>query len=238
MLQGEGVEDECPGTPRRTAALPEDLFATPKRRPRGTSSFENSSPPKTRRKDSRKAAEELLDFKDSSLKAATTAFSAEQLLIATPLHRDQAKKRDLGRIKEARKARNNACFRSMKKKAPSLRLKENTHSRVGSLSWRRRGKTYCSLSANDVATSWQQENPKLKGSDAHRRYELYKRSRTVSEAMQRGAIRLDISHDLAKGFLRITAFKAKKALRSSQQPCASMRSPAAAGSRRKRTGTP
>jgi len=45
-------------------------------------------------------------------------------------------------------------------------------------------------------------NPKRQGSSAFERYEKYKRARTVSEALNLGAVKGDIMHDFKRGFLK------------------------------------
>lgn len=45
-------------------------------------------------------------------------------------------------------------------------------------------------------------NPKRSGSSAFERYEKYKRARTVSEALNLGAVKGDIMHDFKRGFLK------------------------------------
>ena len=46
-------------------------------------------------------------------------------------------------------------------------------------------------------------NPKRKGSEAFKRFELYKRCRTVAEFISIGGKTLDIVNDRGKGFIEL-----------------------------------
>jgi len=58
----------------------------------------------------------------------------------------------------------------------------------------------CPRDADRIA--WQRNNPKRAGSQAHERYEQYKKAKTVAEAFGLGALKVDISHDFENGFMQ------------------------------------
>lgn len=56
---------------------------------------------------------------------------------------------------------------------------------------------------------YEQKNPKLAGSNAHARYEEYRRARTIGEAVELGASAIDLVFDYNKGFLRVVGLHTK-----------------------------
>jgi hypothetical protein len=50
--------------------------------------------------------------------------------------------------------------------------------------------------------TFQQSNPKQSGSKSYRRYEQYKRAKTVGEALEKGMLRADLRNDVGKGYAR------------------------------------
>lgn len=54
----------------------------------------------------------------------------------------------------------------------------------------------------DEAIVFQAANPKKAGSNAHGRYEKYKKATTVKQALGLGADKADIAHDFKKGFMK------------------------------------
>ena len=66
-----------------------------------------------------------------------------------------------------------------------------------------------------------QSNPKRPGTKAHRRYENYKKAKTVGEFYDLGGTTLDFNNDLNRGFLTYTPQKKKKPTppRKKRQQC-------------------
>jgi len=50
---------------------------------------------------------------------------------------------------------------------------------------------------------YQQNNPKKIGSQTHYRYEVYKKSKTVGDAKDKGSTAADFKEDRKKGFVQI-----------------------------------
>lgn len=62
---------------------------------------------------------------------------------------------------------------------------------------------------DDTKVSWEQECPKKSGSKAAKRYNKYKKAKTVGEALKLGATRCDFSWDSGRGFLKMFDKKGK-----------------------------
>jgi hypothetical protein len=62
-----------------------------------------------------------------------------------------------------------------------------------------------------MTTDWIQSNPKVPGSQAWNRYHLYKGSRTILEAKEKGCTLTDLRHDYGRGHLKIRPAKASSA---------------------------
>jgi len=60
-------------------------------------------------------------------------------------------------------------------------------------------------STQDIVTTWLQSNPKKNGSKSWERYERYKKSMTIRQALKNGCTWLDLQFDHAHGNLKIRA---------------------------------
>lgn len=92
----------------------------------------------------------------------------------------------------------------------------------------------------DVATIFQQDNPKKAGTKAHSRYEQYKHAKTVDEATRLGATKPDLTNDHKFGYLVLPGElpSPRGAKRACPDSAASTDAAAASGAAKRRAGAP
>eukprot|EP00445_Apocalathium_hangoei_P018342 CAMPEP_0203891616 /NCGR_PEP_ID=MMETSP0359-20131031/34880_1 /ASSEMBLY_ACC=CAM_ASM_000338 /TAXON_ID=268821 /ORGANISM="Scrippsiella Hangoei, Strain SHTV-5" /LENGTH=526 /DNA_ID=CAMNT_0050813431 /DNA_START=101 /DNA_END=1681 /DNA_ORIENTATION=+ len=69
------------------------------------------------------------------------------------------------------------------------------------------GRRFGQRLADDDEVVYEQENPKLPGSAAHKRYNKYLRARTVGEARRLGCFPVDLQYDFNWGYLQVSGLK-------------------------------